>query len=312
MPVILCWIALFLPIATAPLAFMFFDNEMAIHSIGSHIYWHLRDKNLTKLVGDNNILESSLEFLLLHRSSRKIHSTLSTSRWSLFLLPTLVPVLGMFIWTVSRWGWWWKYLQKDLPINPWLIIAFGCFLWIIGFVALCLEVVAISWTFVKHDRFSDNVRGGIRHLLNKKLTAGPDTSANRDEASKTSLTCSFSPKLHQAEESAKYSLKFKDRVLVLHRCATDNEPERTVEVAVDEIEFIGIKRPPRVKRWRGKKPYSLFIDIKRGSNRGDNENFKRAWDCKGRRCTLYFERNEKKRAKALKEEYRRLASEDDH
>jgi hypothetical protein len=181
----------------------------------------------------------------------------------------------------------------------------------IGFVALCLEVVAISWTFVKHDRFSDNVRGGIRHLLNKKLSAGPRASSDRHRSSETSLPCSLSPDLHPAEGRGGCSLEFKGKALLLHRYSADNELEHTDRVAVDEIEFIGIKPPPRVKRLTGKKLYSLFIDIKRDSSNGDKRNFKRVWDCKGRRCTLYFEKKARNRAVALKDEYRRLASDDD-
>lgn len=319
MPVILCWIALFLPVATAPLAFMFFDNEMAIHSIGSHIYWHLRDKNLTELVGDEKILEPSLEFLLLHRSSRKIHRTLSRTRWSLFLLPTLVPVIGVAVSAVANWGWWWRYLPEQMPVNPWIVFSFGLLLWAVGLGALCLEAVAVTWTFIKHDRFSDTVPRGLHHLIRPKIWPKKSSEGNEERETRP-LDCSFTPEASPSEGGAGCSVKFADERLVLERRPPDGgqkgegheRPEQTLEIHVDDIEFIGIKPPPRARRgWGrpgGRKPRELFIELKGDSTTKAWAEFKRVRDCRGRRCSLYFEKKDLGLAKALKEKYRRLAS----
>jgi hypothetical protein len=42
-------------------------------------------------------------------------------------------------------------------------------------------MVAISRTFVEHDRFSDSVRGGSRHLLNKKRNEKMRAKALKEE-----------------------------------------------------------------------------------------------------------------------------------
>lgn len=309
MPLILCWIALFLPIATAPLAFMFFDNEMAIHSIGSHIYWHLRDKNLTELVGDKRILEPSLEFLLLHRSSRKIHGALSRTRWSLFLLPTLLPVAGMFIWAIASRDWWLRYewWSGYFP-EHWLVILFGSVLWVIGLGALCLEAVAVIWTFIKHDRFSDSLPGGLVQRLWREKASGRKTPPGP-------LPCSFSPDAKPAGRDADCSVKFDGEKLVVaagQKGAGDEPPEQVLEIPAVEIDFVGIKRRPRAARGRvrfgGGKPRELFIELKGDSEFEAADYFKHVRDCKGRRCSLYFESRNLPLARALKEEYRRLAT----
>jgi len=164
LPVVLCWIGLLLPLVTAPLGFMFFDHEMATHSIGSHIYWHLRHANLACLVKDDGIMGASLDFKYLHRSSARVHSALSYGRWMLFLIPTMLPVGALFFLSVLVWGWWRPYLEGPLPVPAGLIFGGAVTIWLVGAVASFLIVLAGFWGLVKYDLDAESMWHGIRGL----------------------------------------------------------------------------------------------------------------------------------------------------
>jgi hypothetical protein len=94
-------VTILLPLVSAPLGFIFFDNEMVLHAIGSYIdrAWRPRTR---ELVADADILGNIWLFVGLDASSPRIHRRLSQGRWLLFLLPTVVPVLGLALFAAGE------------------------------------------------------------------------------------------------------------------------------------------------------------------------------------------------------------------
>ena len=76
-------IGLLMPILAGPLSFIFFDNEMAVYSIGSRIHGDLRPRIATT-VEDQEVFANSLAFKNLPASSVTVHGRLSMARWTLF------------------------------------------------------------------------------------------------------------------------------------------------------------------------------------------------------------------------------------
>jgi hypothetical protein len=149
MPVIVCWITLLLPIISAPLGFIYFDHDLVIHSIGAHLHYIWRP-NVTALLNTEQIFKNPLEFAYLHKSSLPLHKTLSKSRWFLFLVPTAVPILCIFIYTLLQGKWWNNYMHNLTPIQSWIVFIFGLIIWVTDLVASILIICAIRWTFVKN------------------------------------------------------------------------------------------------------------------------------------------------------------------
>lgn len=92
--------ALFLPIILAPLAFIFFDNEIMIFKIGADVS-KVRDR-IFSLVGEN---ESNMDldtFCDLTRVSRGAHFAVSIGRWIVFLVPIMLPMF----YALSAWESW--------------------------------------------------------------------------------------------------------------------------------------------------------------------------------------------------------------
>jgi hypothetical protein len=150
LPLVVLAVALFLPLLTAPLGYIFFDNEMAIHSIGAHLYWVWRP-NIVALLNNENVFQNSLEFRHLNKSSKTIHQCLSAARWVLFLLPTVVPVIGLSTYTVLNWGWWRTYTYSVPVSGQWRAIIAGCVvIFCLDVLACLLLILAIGWTFRKY------------------------------------------------------------------------------------------------------------------------------------------------------------------
>jgi hypothetical protein len=144
---IVFWIILLLPIICAQISFLFFDHELVIHSIGSYLYHHLR-ANIEDIVKSNGkILNNALEYKFLHKSSFNLHKRLSQSRWFLFLIPTVIPVIGLAIFTFLNWKWW-----NDFNPQPSkLIITICVFIWLVDLSITLLLIRAVIWTYVRID-----------------------------------------------------------------------------------------------------------------------------------------------------------------
>jgi hypothetical protein len=170
--VIVLWILLFLPLITAPLGFIFFDNEMAIHSIGSHLNWRLKPK-VIELIKSNHLLEkviadlrnenqldfkqaavteenlifgTSLDFFYLHEKSEAFHRMLSSGKWILFLLPTVGPVILLGLYTLNRKEWWWREFSGD----GLLLVYLGIIIYVLDVLVCIILLAAVLWTFIKY------------------------------------------------------------------------------------------------------------------------------------------------------------------
>src|SRR5215216_4594836 len=96
-------IVLLLPLLTCPLAYMFFDNELMIHAIGSYIYWDRRI-GFTKLTSDEHLFKSITDFKYLPPSTHTVFQPISRGRWYLFCIPTLLPIIFLPIYTFVKWA----------------------------------------------------------------------------------------------------------------------------------------------------------------------------------------------------------------
>jgi hypothetical protein len=91
-PWVVITVTLLLPMATCPLGYMFFDNEIMIHSIGSYLYYNRRPRMLEHF-GDDQALGRTLSFNLLPQWTNTVFPWISKGRWILFCLPTFLPVM---------------------------------------------------------------------------------------------------------------------------------------------------------------------------------------------------------------------------
>jgi hypothetical protein len=93
-PEVVLIVSIVLPLIAAPLGFLFFDNEMAVHAIGSYLAetWVPRTR---PMVQDAEILGNIWAFVGLPPHSSRLHRRLSQGRWVLFALPTVMPVIAL-------------------------------------------------------------------------------------------------------------------------------------------------------------------------------------------------------------------------
>jgi hypothetical protein len=128
LPVDLAVLLLALPLVVAPLGFIFFDNELVIWGIAAYIRDTLRPQ-LTRLVGQKVLLyEGRFES---HGS--RLHLLLSTGRWLLFIVPTLLPI-GYAAWNGTLNSW-----LTALPYMPFMMLdvfLFGVLGWAV-YRAVC-------------------------------------------------------------------------------------------------------------------------------------------------------------------------------
>jgi hypothetical protein len=143
-------LALFLPIVVAPLAFIFFDQEITMDAIWSYIQMNLRPR-IIAVVGDSNILGNIWEFRYMHHSSWKIYHRLLIGRWLLFLIPTLLPLIYFVAYTAAKWNWWHNYVIWGTAVDAYVLTAFcGVIVSIDALVTYHL-IRTIVWTFRKWD-----------------------------------------------------------------------------------------------------------------------------------------------------------------
>jgi hypothetical protein len=86
-------LALFLPVVSAPLGFIFFDNEIMIFANGACVVRDLRGR-IASLVGSDKIFPvDPIDFIRSRPFANRVHFSLSIGRWILFLLPVILPTL---------------------------------------------------------------------------------------------------------------------------------------------------------------------------------------------------------------------------
>ena len=131
-------IVLLLPLVTCPLAYMFFDNELMIHAIGSYIYWdrRLRFINLTD---EKHLFGSVADFKFLPPSTSKVFHPISRGRWVLFCIPTFLPIVFFPVFIAAKWN---SMPNYSLLID---ISAVGLFLLDVWAVSILARV--IKWVF---------------------------------------------------------------------------------------------------------------------------------------------------------------------
>jgi hypothetical protein len=96
-------VVLLLPLVTCPLAYMFFDNELMIHAIGSYLYWDRRLK-FVAFTGDEHLFRSISDFKFLPPSTHKVFQPISRGRWYLFCVPAFLPLVFVPFYTYAKWS----------------------------------------------------------------------------------------------------------------------------------------------------------------------------------------------------------------
>ena len=157
-------VALLLPLVTAPLGFIFFDNEIMIHAIGSYLYYGDGGALVHSKTGNAKVFGGVMSFEYLPRKTNTLHHQVSSSRWLLFLVPIVLPILWLCGRMVERWDWWSSYSLTT--------IIFGSFIFLLDIIAFFLWIKAMVWIsrnkkkqnklFEKHKK-TDN--GICNHIL---------------------------------------------------------------------------------------------------------------------------------------------------
>jgi hypothetical protein len=136
-PVILA-VALLLPLITCPLAYMFFDNELMIHAIGSYIYYDRRRK-IADITGDPHLFESIADFKYLPPSTHSVFHPISRGRWILFCIPAYVPLVFVPLYVYTR--------RDILAGYSIIIVASAVFVYVLDLYADYILARAIKWVF---------------------------------------------------------------------------------------------------------------------------------------------------------------------
>lgn len=131
-------IVLLLPLISCPLAYMFFDNELMIHAIGSYLYWDRRLKFI-KLTEDGQVFRSITDFNFLPPSTQKVFQPISYGRWYLFCIPTFLPVLFLPVYTWVKWA--------SLPHHSRLINVSVGVIFLLDVLEVVLLARVIKWIF---------------------------------------------------------------------------------------------------------------------------------------------------------------------
>jgi hypothetical protein len=141
-------IALLLPLITCPLAYMFFDNELMIHAIGSYIYWDRRLRFI-ELTGDSSLFKSIADFSYLPPSTPSVFQPISRGRWYLFCIPTFIPLVFVPLYIYVRWA--------ALPNYSTVIEASAVIIFLLDVLEVVLLARAIIWVF-NNNRYQHQLR----------------------------------------------------------------------------------------------------------------------------------------------------------
>jgi hypothetical protein len=88
-------LVLFIPIVTAPLSYIYFDNELMIMGIGGNIFTDL-SSHVSSAV-KHHVQLGARALLYLQPSTRSAHRWLSYGRWLAFIMPSLGPTIYAFV-----------------------------------------------------------------------------------------------------------------------------------------------------------------------------------------------------------------------
>lgn len=117
---------MFVPLLAAPLAFIFFDNELVIWTLGRYIRETLGPQ-LSRAVGRDVLLSEARRGGLLSGGLGRVHLALSVGRWLLFLLPIGLPLwYGLHIRADRGWAYvppFWVVVVLDSLVLVLLLIA---------------------------------------------------------------------------------------------------------------------------------------------------------------------------------------------
>jgi hypothetical protein len=145
LPTVVLAVALALPLATCPLAYIFFDNEIMIHAVGSYLHYESR-LHMVRIVGDSSILGSPMAFDHLPLSTHHVFPRVSQGRWVLFCIPTFFSILVLPFYVYQQW----PFLSKHLPPSGLYYTAtIGAIflIYILDLIACWRLSSAIRWTF---------------------------------------------------------------------------------------------------------------------------------------------------------------------
>lgn len=129
LPAVALAVTLLLPLISCPLAYIFFDNEMMIHAIGSYLYYDLR-KRLAVLIDDQQLFASLFDFQYLPRSTPGVFALISRGRWVLFCLPTFLPLVFVPLYVWHEWGALSSYsgLVRGAAVSIYALDVYGCYI----------------------------------------------------------------------------------------------------------------------------------------------------------------------------------------
>lgn len=117
---------MFVPLLAAPLAFIFFDNELVIWTLGRYIRESLAPQ-LSRAVGRDVLMAEARRGGLLTGGLGGVHLALSVGRWLLFLLPIGLPLwYGLHIRADRGWTYvppFWVVVVLDSLVLALLLIA---------------------------------------------------------------------------------------------------------------------------------------------------------------------------------------------
>jgi hypothetical protein len=131
-------VVLLLPLITCPLAYMFFDNELMIHAIGSYLYWDRRLKFIA-LTSEEHLFRSITDFNFLPPSTHQVFQPISRGRWYLFCIPTFLPIVSLPVYTVLKWD--------SLPDYSGFIEVTAIIIFLVDVVEVYLLAGVIKWIF---------------------------------------------------------------------------------------------------------------------------------------------------------------------
>lgn len=131
-------VVLLLPLIACPLAYMFFDNELMIHAIGSYLYWDRRLRFIA-LTRDDQLFRSITDFNFLPPSTHKVFQPISRGRWYLFCIPTFLPIAFLPVYTLLKWA--------SLPNYSSFIEVTAIIIFLLDVVEVYILVGVIRWIF---------------------------------------------------------------------------------------------------------------------------------------------------------------------
>ena len=145
-------VVLLLPLVTCPLAYMFFDNELMIHAIGSYLYWDRRLKFIA-LTGDEHVFGSITDFRFLPASTHKVFQPISRGRWYLFCIPTFLPIVFVPFYTYAKWATMQNYSNG--------VMALAVVVLVVDIVEVVILAGVIKWIF-DNNKYQHQLSAGVK------------------------------------------------------------------------------------------------------------------------------------------------------